>query len=311
MRRRTSTAAIAVTLAAVIGLAACGGDDDDSATASTTAPDAPTTTASDATAPTDNQVVITATDYAFNVSGPVHTGPVDVVLDNVGKAYHMVESVPLKDGVTADDLAAAAKKGEDAMLALAAGDPENDAVYGLPGMIAPGAKVETVTTIPKAGTYGLLCFVPGPDGQPHVMLGMTAILEVTDAGATTSTVPDTDATITLSDTGIDMPDAASTGSGWFAVKNEGTAPHTISIAQLPGDTTLDADYQWFGEHFAKNEPLEGAPGDLIGGLNNVPPGETAYVHLDLPAGHYGYISTEGEPPNDDYSKGLKGEFDVE
>jgi hypothetical protein len=32
--------------------------------------------------------------------------------------------------------------------------------------------------------------------------------------------------------------------------------------------------------------------------------------VSLAAGHYGYVSTEGDSPNDDYAKGLKGEFDV-
>jgi hypothetical protein len=36
----------------------------------------------------------------------------------------------------------------------------------------------------------------------------------------------------------------------------------------------------------------------------------AYVEWSLPAGSYGYLSTDGEAPNDDYSKGLHGTFTI-
>ena len=41
-----------------------------------------------------------------------------------------------------------------------------------------------------------------------------------------------------------------------------------------------------------------------------PNGGVAYVQWSLPAGNYGYASTTGDPPNDDYTKGLHGTFTV-
>jgi hypothetical protein len=294
-----------VAVAMAIGIAACG-DDADTATTGTKPPEATATTA---TAAAKNSVTITATDYAFATSGPVHPGMVDVVFDNQGGAYHMVEMAKLKDGVTKTQVDEAMSKGEDALMELLAGNPDEASVSGLPAIIAPGARAESVAEIADAGTYVMLCFVPGPDGAPHAAMGMVDTLEVT--GDEAGSAPKTDGTITLTDTGIELPDAAKSGKGWFAVENTGTAPHTISFTTLPKGTTVDDEYQWVGEHFAQGQPLVGAPGDLVTGVNVVPPGETVYLHLDLSPGHYGFVSTEGEPPNDDFSHGLKGEFDVE
>jgi plastocyanin len=316
MRVRTFATALAATLAAV-SLVACSSDDSNTPTqaAGTTAPTASATVARPASptasaAASSNALTVTASDYAFKVSGPVHPGSIDITFDNTGKAYHMLEMAPLKDGVTEAQLQQAASEGdEEALDALFAGDPEQTGISGLPGLLGPGAETQTLTTISEPGRYALLCFVPGPEGAPHVAMGMVGTLDVT--GQAVQETPDTDGTITLTDSGIDFPAAAKSGQGWFAVKNTGTAPHTISIASLPNSATLDSVYQWIGGHFAQSQPLEGGPGDLAAGVNVVPPGGTAYLSLDLQAGHYGYVSTEGDSPNDDYSHGLKGEFDVE
>jgi hypothetical protein len=49
---------------------------------------------------------------------------------------------------------------------------------------------------------------------------------------------------------------------------------------------------------------------IVGGTSGLAPGSTAYLVQDLTPGHYGYASTDGTAPDDDYSNGLRGEFDV-
>jgi hypothetical protein len=50
---------------------------------------------------------------------------------------------------------------------------------------------------------------------------------------------------------------------------------------------------------------------LVGGVEGIAPGGQAYLEWTLPAGSYGYLSTGGDdPPNDDYTKGLHGEFTI-
>lgn len=43
-------------------------------------------------------------------------------------------------------------------------------------------------------------------------------------------------------------------------------------------------------------------------MESLEPGVTAYLTIDLPAGHYGYVSTAGE--GKDFLAGLHGEFEV-
>ena len=53
-----------------------------------------------------------------------------------------------------------------------------------------------------------------------------------------------------------------------------------------------------------------SPGEVVGGVSVLPPNGMAYLEVSLAPGHYAYVSTGGDAPNDDYAKGLKGEFDV-
>ena len=52
------------------------------------------------------------------------------------------------------------------------------------------------------------------------------------------------------------------------------------------------------------------PGTIVGGISSVNPGGVAYLQQTLAPGHYGYVSTQGNSPDDDYSHGMHGEFDV-
>ena len=158
----------------------------------------------------------------------------------------------------------------------------------------------------QPGTYGVLCFLPGPGGMPHVAMGMAA--QFTVRGQTSDRTPKTQGTVTLADDGITVPDGF--GSGTYAVTNTGTTPHSFSVARLDG--TLDQLFAYIGGQFAQNKPIDGGPGSLVAGVATLNPGQTAYLVIDLPAGRYGYVSTvQGQDPSDtDYARGLHGEFTI-
>jgi hypothetical protein len=77
---------------------------------------------------------------------------------------------------------------------IEAADPEAE---GLPeglrfaefgGFVAPGDEANVVLSEPLSpGRYGLLCFLPAPDGTPHVLLGMWS--EFTVSGGLAVTPP--------------------------------------------------------------------------------------------------------------------------
>jgi hypothetical protein len=49
---------------------------------------------------------------------------------------------------------------------------------------------------------------------------------------------------------------------------------------------------------------------LVGGVSTLAPNGMAYLEWSLPAGNYGYVSTEGDAPDDDFTKGLQGTFTI-
>ena len=169
-----------------------------------------------------------------------------------------------------------------------------------------GQSTEVVSDAIDPGTYAVLCFLPGPDGMPHVAMGMAA--QFTVAGDEVTAIPDPDGTVTLADDGITLPDGF--GSGTYAVTNTGTTPHSFSLASLQG--SLDDLFGYIGGRFAQNQPIDGGPGALVGGVAALQPGQTAYLVIDLPAGHYGFVSTvQGQDPSDtDYARGLHGEVTI-
>ena len=152
----------------------------------------------------------------------------------------------------------------------------------------------------------MVCFLPGPDGMPHVAMGMGGQFTVSGTGS--DRAPTSQGTVQLTDHGVDLP--AGFGHGTYAVTNTGTTPHSFSLARLAG--SLDAYYSYIGGQFAQNKPIDGGPGTLVGGVTALLPGSTVWLHVDLPAGHYGYVSTiQGQDPSDsDYARGLHGEFTI-
>ena len=80
--------------------------------------------------------------------------------------------------------------------------------------------------------------------------------------------------------------------------------------KLETGKTTDDVYTYYTAFFNGDTPSGTAPGQLVGGISDLAPGGISYLQWNLKPGHYGYVSTDGDAPNDDYSKGMKGEFDV-
>jgi uncharacterized cupredoxin-like copper-binding protein len=297
IRRTAATGTLALLLGTA---AACGGSAD--------AGDAGTTSggSTGVAAAADNDLTITTQGMGYVISGSPQPGHIDITFDNPDEVAHEAQIVRLADGKTVEDLLADLQAGgEQAAAADLAGDPDS-MTYGTPAMLYGGQSTEVVSDTIDPGTYAVLCFLPGPDGMPHVAMGMAA--QFTVAGDEVTATPDPDGTVGLADDGITLPDGF--GSGTYAVTNTGTTPHSFSLASLQGP--LDALFAYVGGQFAQNQPIDGGPGALVGGVTTLAPGQTAYLVLDLPAGHYGYVSTvQGEDPSDtDYARGLHGEVTI-
>jgi uncharacterized cupredoxin-like copper-binding protein len=107
-------------------------------------------------------VTLTLDDYSFTPSTPITRGLHTLRVVNPAAQSHEVELVKLAPGKTVQDLVA--------WIANPQGPPPGNALGGIAGM-AHGV-VQSFTYDFTPGEYGLICFLPGPDGQPHFMHGM-------------------------------------------------------------------------------------------------------------------------------------------
>ena len=128
--------------------------------------DAPTPKEATTIDPDAARVDVTAKEYTFDFDTDVSAGRVSFVMTNAGKETHFMSFTKINDGHT---LAEA--------LAYEGGDPEDAGIVSDAGpdsgLAAPGGKDEEVVTGDlEPGSYAMLCFIPGPDGQPHAFKGM-------------------------------------------------------------------------------------------------------------------------------------------
>lgn len=303
--RRAATAALA--LGATAALAACGSSSGGHHHASAnSSPTASQSSAQDAAAQ-PNTLSVTAQEDAdamsYAITGSPHPGLVAITFRNAGDDTHEMAVSMMKPGVTLDQLKTALKapNGEQKAGALLSNP---DAEYPVPTALGPGDSETDVAKL-AAGHYVVVCFFPGPDGMPHVAMGM--IGEFTVAGPpSTAAAPDASGTVTMTDHGINLPAGFGTG-GTYRVTNAGTKPHDFSLAKLAGKP-LPALFQCVEESFGKGTPIDKCPGTLAGGVNTLQPGESAYLTITLKAGQYGYVSTEGDGA--DVQAGLAGTFTV-
>jgi uncharacterized cupredoxin-like copper-binding protein len=255
-----------------------------------------------------NTLTVKAGEFTYVLKGSPKAGWTQINFDNAGVEDHMMAVFRLKKGTTnAQFKKALASPDGSGLEKISASDPN---VSGTPGVIGPGQKTTVLTEL-TAGTYGLACFIPTTDGTLHVEHGMFKTFNVSGKS---NLKPPTDGVfdVTIEDTSVTVPPGDAPKSITLKVSNEGTTPHGFQLVQLADGKTIDDANNYFNEFFGSGTaPAGDAPGVLVGGVESIAPGSMAYLEWTLPAGNYGYLSTGGDdPPNDDYTKGLHGEFTI-
>jgi hypothetical protein len=254
-----------------------------------------------------NTLNVKAGEYTYVLKGSPKAGWTQINFDNAGVEDHMMAMFRLKKGTTNAQLKKALlSSDQSAIEKLQASDPN---VSGTPGLLGPKQKTSVMTEL-SAGTYGIACFIPAPDGSPHVAHGMFKTFKV--AGKS-NLKPPTDgvAEVTLNDGSITVPDGNAPKNLTAKVSNEGTTSHSFDIVKVADGKTLDDVKNYFDTFFNTGKAPEGdPPGTLVGGVDSIAPGGMAYLTWSLPAGNYSYVSTDGQAPDDDYSKGMHGDFTI-
>ena len=227
-----------------------------------------------ASPPAPQVVTITASDFTFEAPREVPAGLTTFKLVNQGKELHHVQLVRLGEGKTVDDFMAALKAG--------GGPPAWATMAGGPN--PPDRAGKSTTTLPlEAGNYAMVCFIPSPDGIPHVAKGMYRPLTVTPGDHPGAPEPSADAVIKLVDYGFELDRPLTAGHHTIRIENAGPQPHEVTIVKMEGGKKPIAFAHW-GEK--QSGP---APGSLQGGVSAIMPGTHAFIEVDLQPGEYGLI----------------------
>jgi uncharacterized cupredoxin-like copper-binding protein len=277
---------------AAAALVACNRSRPDAKTADST------TAAAPAAAPAaPNVLTITATDYAFDAPAQVPAGFTTIrVVDN-GREPHQAALMRLEQGKTFADFKASLKK---------PGPPQPWIVpAGGPNPPMPNGTAEDTQYLPP-GTYAIVCFVPSPDGTPHIAKGMMRELTVTPSSAASTQPPNADATVTLADYSFTATAPLTAGQHEVRVTNAGPQPHEVVLVHLDRGKT-GKDFATWAENM-KGPP----PGALEGGVAAMAPGDTAYFPANLIPGSYAFIcfvpdTKDGKPH---IAHGMVHDFEV-
>jgi hypothetical protein len=259
-----------VPLAMLAGLALASCRSDKPPAAEAGAPDAAAAPAASA-APA--AVTVIATDYSFEAPAELPAGLTTFHLVNRGPSIHHIQLVKLGEGKTLDDFMAALKAGGP--------PPEWVTMEGGPNPSELGDTSRTTVKL-EAGNYAMLCFVPDPDGTPHVAKGMVRPLKVT-AGGAAAAEPEADVVMKLVDYDFELSKPIPAGRHTIRVDNAGPQEHEVVIVKL--DSGKEAmDFAMWGEKMVGKPP-----GTLHGGVSGIMPGGKAFLDVDLAPGEYGLI----------------------
>ncbi len=191
------------------------------------------------------------------MGGSPKSGWTQITFQNGGTEYHMMAVLSLKKGVTVAQVKEAAVSSDRLGVRHDRGRPRE--VSGTPDLLSPGAETTVITKLP-AGHYAIACFIPAPDGAPHVAHGMVKIFDV--GTAKSSLTPPTDGlvAVTVADDAITLPTAGMPGHGWAKVTNNASEPRSLSIARYAtSTTTFDEANAYFNSFFSSGTVPAGDP----------------------------------------------------
>ena len=220
-----------------------------------------------------NVVTVTATDYGFVAPAEIPAGLTAIRLVNQGPSLHHIQLMKFEGDKTLDDFLAALKGEHPPAWATPAGGPAPPEVGGT------STSIESL----EPGNYALICFIPAPDGMPHVTKGMFRALKVVGPSGGAVPEPEADIVVRLVDYDFELSRPLTAGKHTIRVENAGPQPHEIAIVRLnPGKKPMD--FTAWGM-----KPVGPPPGTIHGGLSGIMPGAHSFIEVDLPPGEYGLL----------------------
>ncbi|MGQ0704509.1 MAG: hypothetical protein ACT4PM_15460 [Gemmatimonadales bacterium] len=219
-------------------------------------------------------VMVTATDYAFQMPDTLTAGVTTFRLVNQGQELHHLVLIRLTEGQTLADMQRMNPTGPM---------PEGMVLKGGPNAAAPGGAIEATLEL-QPGKYAAICAIPSPDGQLHLMKGMARELTVVPAeGGTQAAAPTPDVTIKLADYAFELSRPLASGRQVIRIENTGREWHELVFVKLEPGKKVEEFATW------AEKPAGPPPGSPIDGVAPMAPGEWNTVTVDLAPGDYGFI----------------------
>ena len=167
---------------------------------------------------------------------------------------------------------------------------------GGPGFASPGMETETVLFL-EPGNYVLECYVKTADGVFHWNRGMYVDLHVTDELSDSEPPPNPTLQVTVTDTAMSIEGELTPGDHVVAVHFQEMNPDLfgkdLHVARLVGDADVDELITWMDANQIEglvSTAEDPAPATFLGGVHDMPFGNTAYFTLRLDPGEYIWIS---------------------
>lgn len=304
-------------LVLVFGLAGCDGEpsqerEDAPARETTPKQSKPVENDTEAAPEAGDERIMTVVARDFTIEAPdrMDTGWHTTRLENKGEQTHFVVMYRLAEGKTIEDqqrevvpafdrLMEGIRGGEIEKEDIGSFLGENIPAWGLQmtyvggvGLLAPGKTAQATFRVPEPGIYLLECYVKAPDGTWHTSMGMLTQVEVVDEDGT-GTEPKADATLALTNAGIEAPETLPAGRQTIRVDFEDNPetfmPYDVNLAKISENTDLDEVVFWMD--WSNVGGLRApAPVEFIGGVEHMGAGNHGYMTVDLSPGRYLWIS---------------------
>ncbi|HEX9730269.1 MAG TPA: hypothetical protein VGA37_17375 [Gemmatimonadales bacterium] len=245
------------------------------------------------------EITLRARDFAFVLPDTVAGGLVRFHFVNDSQEDHHAQFIRLNDGVSRAQfdsvfgavMQAVPSEGEVAYMRIS----QIATPAGGPSVTAPGGTMDVTVDI-AAGDYVLVCFVPSPDGVPHLAKGMRRWLTVTDPPAASPQPPVAAGRVDMADFAFAQVPTFDSGPVVLEVTNSGQEPHEMVVVRLEG-VTLEQVLPMLAGPPPEGVPPGPPPFTFMGGLQGIMPGQRAWVTLDLPPGTYALVCFIPSPAN--------------
>lgn len=245
-----------------------------------------------------NMTSFTAIDYGFSGPDHIQAGSQLVQIRNEGRDLHHMQVVRLPADKTLGDIQETMKSNPHHL-------PNWIKYAGGPNAVVPGGQAAS-TLLLSPGRYALLCLIPDRQGVLHAARGMVRALTVIPRDVRDE-MPRSSVIIRQRDFGFALSHRLKPGHNIIEVRNDGTQPHEVVLVKLhPGATAA-------GVATAVENGSGPPPGEPVGGIVGIEPGERGFLLSDLRSGRYGLICFFTDRPSGavHYHKGMTLDFTVE